>query len=351
MAKKEKEIKEIVEIENLDDDDELTHILSTLEGEGYKIQLYKYYPDGSIKRIGTYPASIDIDEIARKTGGGKYLLRIVNPSGKFVRNLTIEWDTSIANLQEQKEKTDNTTELIKKTEALEQKILETQKKEQDSIKELITAILQGQQQTLNTFITTLASIMGQKANNQLEIEKLLQIMTYFRQMGFEPSQITNTIMDTLKRGIETGLEIGEKKAEAVGNNEMLMVAEIIKEILKNRPEPKKQEKQEKQDIKQLTQDMHGENNKMKMGLLQQIIKELERLYQSNLSTDEVAEQVLALTPPAFYLPFYQLLTSQDFDKKAEQVYKFTDEKRAWFNEVKNKVIEKMNNIINESNQV
>lgn len=345
MAKKEKEIKEIVEIENLDDDDELTHILSTLEGEGYKIQLYKYYPDGTIKRIGTYPASIDIDEIARKTGGGKYLLRIVNPSGKFVRNLTIEWDTSITNLQEQKEKTNETTELTKKIETLEQKLSETQKKEQDSMKELITAILQGQQQTLNTFITTLATIMGQKANNQLEIEKLLQIMTYFRQMGFEPSQITNIIMDTLKRGIETGLEIGEKKAEVVGNNEMLMVAEIIKEILKNRPEPKKQ------DIKQLTQNIQGENNKMKMGLLQQIIKELERLYQSNLSTDEVAEQVLALTPPAFYLPFYQLLTSQDFDKKAEQVYKFTDEKRAWFNEVKNKVIEKMNSIINESKQV
>jgi len=145
--------------------------------------VYKKAANGQFERIGKYAiASCDLDAIAQEYGGGVFRVRVTTETGQFLKQFTTSYATP-------KPKPEN-----------------GKTGDQTILNMLISQNQQNQQMLLKAI-----EVLGtrQQASSELKPMDIVQMMTAFKNM----TTTTESATETLLRGLEMGLNLGEKTGE------------------------------------------------------------------------------------------------------------------------------------------
>jgi hypothetical protein len=146
--------------------------------------VYKKASNGQFERIGKYAiASCDLDAIAQEYGGGVFRVRVTTETGQFLKQFTTSYATP-------KPKP------------------ESAKTGDQTLLNMLLSQNQQNQQMLLKAIEVLGT-RQQVSSSELKPMDIVQMMTAFKNM----TSSTENATETLLRGLEMGLNLGEKAGE------------------------------------------------------------------------------------------------------------------------------------------
>ncbi|MCS7231742.1 MAG: hypothetical protein RMJ67_06360 [Elusimicrobiota bacterium] len=170
-------IQENDDIEAEDENIEFTQFLNEFSGSEYRIDVRKLSKDGSTwERVKTIPLDqFSADLIADAYGGGKYRFRVIDGSGKFVKQFTCVY-----------------AEPIKK---------ENDNKKEERREDLTLQILLNQLNTNNQMLIEVIKNIRPQSEN-FKFSEIITLITSLK--SFFPQQNINDFLEFLKTGIELG---------------------------------------------------------------------------------------------------------------------------------------------------
>ena len=146
--------------------------------------VYKKAANGQFERIGKYAiASCDLDAIAQEYGGGVFRVRVTTETGQFLKQFTTSYATP-------KPKPENG------------------KTGDQTILNMLMAQNQQNQQMLLKAIEVLGT-RQQASSSELKPMDIVQMMTAFKNITSSSENATESLL----RGLEMGLNLGEKTGE------------------------------------------------------------------------------------------------------------------------------------------
>lgn len=202
MKKKNKEKIEIIDdtedfkTELEEENIEFTNFLNEFQGSEYKIDIRKLSKDGSswdrVKTMSLDQFSADL--IAETYGGGKYKFRIIDSSGRFVKQFTCTYAEPIKKEQEK----DN--------------------------KDLTMQILLGQLNNTNQMIIEMIKNYRPPQQENLKITDIINIINSLKNINDSKSEI----LELLKVGMDLGKQTSENESE------LSKFLEVLGQIYTNR---------------------------------------------------------------------------------------------------------------------